>query len=327
MPIPKLAAKFETVLSTGIDYSAASMTLATIMSKDLVVLPAGLYGFVIDEGTTDEEYLIGTCDGATSVITSMTRGLSYLDGQTSIPALAKSHRKGAQVKITDHPALILMYSRSLVWQGAYSGATAYSPKDAVTYNNASYICKLSSTGNLPTNSTYWDVLAAKGADAAGSVTPGALGNVLTSDGAGNWLSQAPVSGARCRVEWNTPSSVGTSLAKIPFDTEAYDLYNEYDATTNKRFTAVSAGYYLVTATVTDNQQRCPRISIQKNGVDYAIAGNENYSANYKTTVIVSAVVYMNGTTDYLEIWGMGQFVAFTPLSAAGEKPCLTINKI
>jgi hypothetical protein len=40
--------------------------------------------------------------------------------------------------------------------------------DAVSYNGSSYICKLASTGNLPTNTTYWDTLAEKGASGSGA---------------------------------------------------------------------------------------------------------------------------------------------------------------
>ena len=44
------------------------------------------------------------------------------------------------------------------WKSAYSGATAYEKDDVVSYNGNAYICKLASTGNLPTNTTYWDVM-------------------------------------------------------------------------------------------------------------------------------------------------------------------------
>lgn len=53
---------------------------------------------------------------------------------------------------------------SMSFRGAYSGATAYTVNDVVTYNGQTYICILASTGNLPTNTTYWSVLASKGAD-------------------------------------------------------------------------------------------------------------------------------------------------------------------
>jgi hypothetical protein len=54
------------------------------------------------------------------------------------------------------------------WLGAYNAGTSYVVDDAVSYNGSSYICKLASTGNLPTNTTYWDVLAEKGASGSGA---------------------------------------------------------------------------------------------------------------------------------------------------------------
>ena len=56
----------------------------------------------------------------------------------------------------------------LVWRGAYAGGTSYVVDDAVSYNGSSYICKLASTGNVPTNTTYWDILAQQGASGSGS---------------------------------------------------------------------------------------------------------------------------------------------------------------
>jgi len=56
---------------------------------------------------------------------------------------------------------------SLTFQGAYAGGTTYYPNDIVGYNGSSYICILQSTGNLPTNATYWSVLAQAG---SGDVT-------------------------------------------------------------------------------------------------------------------------------------------------------------
>jgi Major tropism determinant N-terminal domain len=52
---------------------------------------------------------------------------------------------------------------SFIWQGAYNGATAYAANDVVSYNNSTYICILASTGNLPTNATYWSLMALAGA--------------------------------------------------------------------------------------------------------------------------------------------------------------------
>ena len=56
----------------------------------------------------------------------------------------------------------------LFWESAYNALTAYTVDDAVSYNGSSYICKLASTGNLPTNTTYWDILASKGDAGSGT---------------------------------------------------------------------------------------------------------------------------------------------------------------
>jgi len=55
---------------------------------------------------------------------------------------------------------------TITFRGAYAGGTTYYPNDIVTYDNQTYICILQSTGNLPTNTTYWSLLAAKGTDGA-----------------------------------------------------------------------------------------------------------------------------------------------------------------
>lgn len=104
MPIPKLAAKFESTLASGISALATTATLSSAVIKDGVELVAGTYGFTIDEGTSDEEYIIA--DVSSTALTNVIRGLSYQDGATSVVALKKSHRKGAAIKITDHPALL-----------------------------------------------------------------------------------------------------------------------------------------------------------------------------------------------------------------------------
>lgn len=47
--------------------------------------------------------------------------------------------------------------KDIVWRGAYDNGTAYVANDAVYYTDGkSYICKLATTGNIPTNTTYWD---------------------------------------------------------------------------------------------------------------------------------------------------------------------------
>ena len=43
--------------------------------------------------------------------------------------------------------------------GVYNPATSYGVGDSVSYGNSSYLCIAPSTGNLPTNTSYWQLLA------------------------------------------------------------------------------------------------------------------------------------------------------------------------
>ena len=43
-------------------------------------------------------------------------------------------------------------------KGTYSGSTTYHVLDVVEYNGSSYIAKQTTTGNAPTNTTYWQLL-------------------------------------------------------------------------------------------------------------------------------------------------------------------------
>ncbi|MDY0316003.1 MAG: hypothetical protein RBR32_13095, partial [Bacteroidales bacterium] len=54
------------------------------------------------------------------------------------------------------------------WKGVYDNSASYVVNDAVFYDGSSYICVLDSSGNLPTNPTYWDLMAQQGAAGAGS---------------------------------------------------------------------------------------------------------------------------------------------------------------
>lgn len=89
------------------------------------------------------------------------------------------------VKLLD-PLNPTIVTGGLVPRGAYNGGTAYVVGDSVSYSGSSYVCILASTGNLPTNTTYWQVLANKG-DTGSTGATGATGaaGVVQSIVAGN----------------------------------------------------------------------------------------------------------------------------------------------
>ncbi len=44
------------------------------------------------------------------------------------------------------------------WLGAYNNTTSYINDQVVSYQDDTFVCILATTGNLPTNTTYWTVL-------------------------------------------------------------------------------------------------------------------------------------------------------------------------
>jgi hypothetical protein len=85
-------------------------------------------------------------------------------------------------------ATVNLGSIKFKWKGTYSGATAYTVDDVVEYNGSSYICKLASTGNLPTNTTYFDVMSSAGTNGTNGTDVGTVittqGDLLYRDGSG-----------------------------------------------------------------------------------------------------------------------------------------------
>lgn len=93
--------------------------------------------------------------------------------------------------------------------------------------------------------------------------------------------------------------------KIPFNTETFDTNNNFDSTTNYRFTPTVAGYYQVNLRQ-DFQPNAVRtyvidMFLYKNGSQYSYYFiSITPGAGAEETLGLSVLVYMNGTTDYLE---------------------------
>ena len=55
-----------------------------------------------------------------------------------------------------------IYDAGLFWRGAWSAATAYSVRDVVSLNGSTYRCKAAHTNQAVTNTSFWELVAAKG---------------------------------------------------------------------------------------------------------------------------------------------------------------------
>ena len=66
-----------------------------------------------------------------------------------------------------------------VFKGTYDNSTAYVLDDIVYYNGSSYVAKTSTTGNLPTDATKWNILASgSGGIWNSSLSLGSAGQVV-----------------------------------------------------------------------------------------------------------------------------------------------------
>lgn len=93
----------------------------------------------------------------------------------------------------------------------------------------------------------------------------------------------------------TPSA-GT-WTKIQFQTKEFDTNSNFDSVTNYRFTPTVAGYYQVNSACGQNGAAIGSyISLYKNGSQFKTGASSNASF----LNMVSALIYFNGTTDYVE---------------------------
>ncbi len=108
-------------------------------------------------------------------------------------------------------------------------------------------------------------------------------------------------------ETSVQSVSTTTWTKIQFNAESFDTANCFDSTTNYRFTPNVAGYYQINATLTTNYSTLKRLLFQfyKNGNTYSGASDldkGSAEASSFNTASGSTMVYMNGSTDYLEVY-------------------------
>ena len=82
-------------------------------------------------------------------------------------------------------ATVNLGSIKFKWKGTYNGATSYTIDDVVEYNGSSYICILASTGNLPTNATYFEQMSSAGTNGTDlTTTLTTQGDIVYRDASG-----------------------------------------------------------------------------------------------------------------------------------------------
>ena len=140
------------------------------------------------------------------------------------------------------------------------------------------------------------------------------GVLQLASGTGNLVTVPSVTGT-AMVSGNMPSfsaynNTAQSLSnntqtKIQCNTEEFDTASYFDSTTNYRFTPLVAGYYQVNAgsgVAGSSASGYVQASIYKNGSVFK-SGFGSYDSTTGTGgATVATVIYMNGSTDYVEFY-------------------------
>ena len=111
----------------------------------------------------------------------------------------------------------------------------------------------------------------------------------------------------CFVYANSSQTLANSTnTKVAFDTKVYDTSSAFSTSTN-RFQPTVAGYYQVSTAYSFGGATYTRnlIRLYVTGAEYSRLYDVGYSVGVIYTVLTvsgSQLVYLNGSTDYVETW-------------------------
>lgn len=153
--LTKIIADFSTTLTTKTAIGATTATLTSGLDADGIQLPTGTYGFTIDRNNANKEYFTATLTGSNLTnIKTVTRGTGV-----GTSGLVKTHRKGAEVIISDWVAVKRMLD-------LLDGTTSFDATTPLGYDGTTTI----STDNQFATKAYADGVAiAGGADSSTTV--------------------------------------------------------------------------------------------------------------------------------------------------------------
>ena len=159
--------------------------------------------------------------------------------------------------------------------------------------------------SLQSNGTTIAALTSTGMAVTGTIS--ASGVITATGGLVVGAAAAPAFSAYRQSSQSVTQNVFT---KIALNTENFDTNNNFDSTTNYRFTPTVAGYYqfnaLISLTGTVTTTQFVGV-IAKNGSTilqrhFDVNPSASLSANAITNMTASELYYMNGSTDYVELY-------------------------
>jgi hypothetical protein len=177
--------------------------------------------------------------------------------------------------------------------------------------------KTSGVGGLSVTGDASGILQLASADGTTALTIDASQNVTLAKGLTVGATAAPAFSASSS---SAVAAGANTWTKLPLQTEAFDTNNNFDNVTNYRFTPTVMGYYQFNgACIFATSAALLQLSIYKNGSTLGFPVQNNAASGAS----ISDLVYMNGSTDYVELYGFtgsaqnisGKFSAFLARSA------------
>ena len=179
------------------------------------------------------------------------------------------------------------------WKGTYNAGTAYAIDDVVSYNGSSYVCISATTGNLPTVTAKWNVMATagtNGTDVGTTITT--QGDILYRDGSG---LQRLAKGTASQVlkmnssanapEWGNLSSDFVKVASGNHSGATHLVIDSLDTSTYKTFKVILSKAVSETGTTTPLYMHLrynnsgTQTSYTTANYTYTIFGKHTYGSN------------------------------------------------
>jgi len=177
--------------------------------------------------------------------------------------------------------------------------------NVTTYYTGSAWANLDTTGMTNPMTTTGDTIYSSSGSTPARLGIGSTGQVLTvAGGVPTWAAAGgttfPAFGAYLNADETPTTNVWT---KISIATEEFDTASNYNTGTY-RFTPTTAGYYQINAGayIYMTSSGSQMIAIYKNGTAYKRSVQDTGTG---FGLNVCSVIYFNGSSDYVEVYGRG----------------------
>lgn len=160
------------------------------------------------------------------------------------------------------------------------------------------------------NTTSPGLVESGGNDGTLNVVVGPSGTPVTAlaiDALGNVKSAALAAPAFSVYPNATQSLPAGTATKILLQSKEFDTASAFDNVTNYRFTPQVAGYYQVNGSLAHASSSETVAYVYKNGISTKNGGDFLNTSS----ATVAALVYLNGSTDYIELWCYSSVIVTT----------------